>query len=457
MVNLPPLLARALPLLDAFEAAGHTIHFVGGCVRDLLLGASIHDVDLATSARPEDSAAVLSSIGLRPLMVGARFGTVAAHFRGETYEITTYRCAEVYPEHGRHPVVSFGDRIEDDLERRDLSINAMAMTSRGELIDPFGGQRALTERRLEVPGGGYDATISIFHDDPLRILRVARFLARLGFDPTEDTTLAAAACVQDLRTISAERVRMELEKTLAAPCCDRGLLWLDRIGALRVVLPDVPSVDAGWLAAAVARAREAALGWSVVASRLDLPEAPAPPRGAPRASADAARAAAVHLQRLFRLSSTEMQRIACVGCPELTREVLGGPVEMERLRRWDDAAGGHALDQLRLLIVLAPDDPALAADVERWSRALEEARAAGPVTPVLPHRLGNAIVAQHPKLVGARLGAAIAALRDAIFRGELPNPPSMEASLRFVAGWIAWAEAAAPSDDEANPRVAPED
>ena len=176
-----PRFAPFEELFDAFAADGFEIVFVGGCVRDLVMEKDeIGDIDLATSAPPSETKRVLKASGFRAIPLGEKFGTITTMVGDVTVEITTYRVGELYEHGSRHPVVRFGTDLKEDLVRRDLSINAMAMHRDGTIVDPFDGQRAIRERTLEVPGGGYEETISILRDDPLRLLRTARLRLLFG-------------------------------------------------------------------------------------------------------------------------------------------------------------------------------------------------------------------------------------------------------------------------------------
>jgi tRNA nucleotidyltransferase/poly(A) polymerase len=434
IVSLPDRLARVTPLMRAFEDAGHAIHFVGGCVRDLLLDptAPLPDIDLATSARPEASAEVLASMRLKPILIGARFGTVAVHYRGTLLEITTYRAKETYPSVGRHPEVIWGDDVVEDLKRRDLSINAMAMNADGTLIDPWAGQEALRARVLEVPGGGLAHTETIFRDDPLRILRVARFFARLGFVPTEATTEAAARTAPELTTISKERVRAELDKTWAATHVREAAAWLVTTGALRTVAPELHETTLGRLPEQLHVARQHGLGWAVLGRHMaDAIE----PSRAPEPS-ELDRAADL-LQHEFRFSVADRRATRTWMDPWVTSARLAEEPTLESLRRWEDAAGEHAARQAWLWYALAPGDPWVRERVEVWTQALADAQAEhGPLAPSLPHKLGALLAASIPGLRGASLGEALRAVREAVLRGDLPNPPSVDACVEVARGVI---------------------
>ncbi|KKL66665.1 hypothetical protein LCGC14_2142730, partial [marine sediment metagenome] len=225
-------------LFQAFNNAGHSLFEVGGCVRDRLMGVEPNDMDFATSALPKETIEILTSAGLASYPIGIEFGTVQTILDGEKVEITTFRCSESYTKGDRKPSVVFGDSIESDLARRDLTFNALARRSDGSIIDPFGGEADLANGIIRTPG---DPNIA-FTDDPLRILRAARFVAR-GMGEIEQMTLNAMCVHKELvLELSAERVFEEITKLLMAKHPVLGLRALDATGLLRVLFPELEPV-----------------------------------------------------------------------------------------------------------------------------------------------------------------------------------------------------------------------
>ena len=195
---------------------GYRAHPVGGCVRDLLLGRQPEDWDVATSARPEQ---VMALFG-HTVATGIRHGTVTVLLEGGKAEVTTFRREEGYADR-RHPDrVTFDAGLLEDLSRRDFTMNAMALDSDGGLIDPFGGQADLAQKKIRCVGTACDR----FSEDALRMLRAVRFSAQLGFEIEPVTAAAVTACAALAAHISAERVRSEVEKTILAPWPGRGVL-----------------------------------------------------------------------------------------------------------------------------------------------------------------------------------------------------------------------------------------
>lgn len=226
-------------LFEIFVKAGHELYLVGGAVRDHLLGmplAALDDLDFATSAMPADSARILRAAKLPVFTVGSRFGTVGSILtrgtRRREIQVTTYR-GEVYTNGSRKPQVTYGRDLESDLARRDFSINAMAMTAHGHVIDPFGGERDLRQQTLRTVG---DPAV-IFREDPLRTLRAARFIATLRMQPETGLTDIVRDASHEILTVSRERWLMEMNKILAAEAAADGLEFLAATGLLAHLWP----------------------------------------------------------------------------------------------------------------------------------------------------------------------------------------------------------------------------
>ena len=230
----------AKELGDRFQAAGHELYLVGGVVRDLVMGRLVPDADadFATDASPAETSRILRGWAEAQYLVGVRFGTVGARRRGRTLEITTFR-EERYPEDERKPAVTFAKDIETDLSRRDFSINAMAIRlPDGQFVDPFEGVKDLAAKRLDTPLGPEIA----FSDDPLRMLRAARFVSQLGVVPAPRVIEAIRRMRERLRIVSAERIREELDKLLLGEGPAKGLGLLVDTGLSDEFLPELSAL-----------------------------------------------------------------------------------------------------------------------------------------------------------------------------------------------------------------------
>jgi poly(A) polymerase len=256
-----PVLRELVPLAERFHAAGHRLYLVGGTVRDLLVasGRTDFDLDLTTDARPPEIRACLEGWADAIWAQGEKFGTIGANKvnpeTGETrpYEITTFR-AEAYTDDSRKPHVVFADEIEVDLSRRDFTVNAMALEltaavdgaagASGDgpamptLVDPFNGAVDLVTKTLRTPLG---PKVS-FSDDPLRMLRAARFIARYQLQPTDELVAAVKEMATRLQIVSAERIRDELDKLMVVDHPTAGLWFLIENGLADEFLPELPAM-----------------------------------------------------------------------------------------------------------------------------------------------------------------------------------------------------------------------
>ena len=223
-------------LAQAFADAERQLFLVGGSVRDLLLGHHAADLDFTTDALPQETLKIGEAAGASSTYtVGERFGTVGLVFDEQVIEITTFR-SESYPTSDRRPVVEFGDSIDGDLSRRDFTINAIAVdTVTGALIDPFGGRHHLEQQIIEAVGDAPER----FAEDPLRILRAARFAAQLGFDIEPDTREAMSQLAYRLPDISTERIAAELNRLLLGIAPSNGMQLIRETGVLQYTIPEL--------------------------------------------------------------------------------------------------------------------------------------------------------------------------------------------------------------------------
>jgi len=239
LVEIAPVVDRLAAL---FTRAGHALFLVGGSVRDALLGRLGHDLDFTTSARPDDIEALLRKFARAVWTIGKEYGTVGCRVSDGSgtwvIEVTTFR-SDAYPDDSRKPEVVFGDTVEGDLARRDFTVNAMAVSLPDKtFVDPYGGLADLAARVLRTPSG---PEVS-FSDDPLRMMRAARFAAQLRFRPEPDVVAAMRAMADRLSIVSTERIRDELARLV---CSDHPRVGLDLLvgtGLADRVLPELPAL-----------------------------------------------------------------------------------------------------------------------------------------------------------------------------------------------------------------------
>lgn len=213
--TLPSEFQKALPVLEKIKTAGYEAYFVGGSVRDVLLKRPIHDVDIATSSYPEETKKIFN----RTVDIGIEHGTVLVLENGGEYEVTTFRTEDVYVDYRRPKTVFFVRSLDEDLKRRDFTVNAFALDETGQVIDKFGGLEDLEKKLLRAVGNPAER----FNEDALRIMRGFRFAASLDFTIEPQTFLAMKEHAPLLEKISVERSFIEFDKLLTAPHWKKGL------------------------------------------------------------------------------------------------------------------------------------------------------------------------------------------------------------------------------------------
>jgi poly(A) polymerase len=231
------------PLAERFSDAGHRLYLVGGVVRDLLADRPVterNDLDLTTDALPAEVKRIVGPVATSVWTQGEKFGTIGCTIGGETFEITTHR-AEAYHPDSRRPEVTFSTEIDADLSRRDFTVNAMALevtSADPTLIDPFDGVTDLYNKVLRTPIEPAES----FSDDPLRMMRAARFIASFELEPVPELVRAVASMTDRLEIVSAERIRDELCKLVVVPDPSAGLWFLHDSGLADVFLPELPAM-----------------------------------------------------------------------------------------------------------------------------------------------------------------------------------------------------------------------
>jgi poly(A) polymerase len=240
LLEASPFASVARELGERFAAAGNQLYLVGGTVRDALLERSSYDIDFTTDAEPGRILEIVKKGGWDDgvWLQGVRYGTVGVRKGALRLEITTFR-SDVYRDDSRNPEVTFGRSIEEDLARRDFTVNAMAVRlPDGRFIDPHGGLADIANRRLRTPS----SPATSFEDDPLRMLRAARFVSQLELVPTPETVAAITKRVGRLEIVSRERIRDELEKLLLGRAPGKGLWLVVRTGLANHFLPELPAL-----------------------------------------------------------------------------------------------------------------------------------------------------------------------------------------------------------------------
>lgn len=399
--RLDRVLAQVEPTARRFRDAGFRLYLVGGIVRDLWLGLDSHDLDFATGARPGTIRELLADGADALWTQGEKFGTIGARIGDADWEVTTFR-REIYVPESRKPVVEFGDDLEVDLSRRDFTINAMAIDAvSGELIDPFGGQADLLAKRLVTP---LDPIVS-FSDDPLRVMRAARFADRFDLEFSTELEVAAAQLADRMAIVSRERVHDELQKLFSLDVIERGLGFLDRTGVLATVLPEATAQGIE-LAAAVSSAVAGVMPWWV---RLAALLAPTSTQWGGTTELTAALGSLRCSTETIRAAKTTVSGAGLLG----TMATSGAPISVPDLRRWV-AATAPWEDEAFGLAAAAGVDTAAIGSVYHRAAAVEDLRDLSvPID-------GARIMALTSLPPGPKIGEVIEALRaERIERGPL--------------------------------------
>ena len=408
--RLAPVREEARELAERFAARGYRIYLVGGVVRDGLLGLPLDaafDLDLTTDAQPEAVKSILDGWADALWTQGERFGTIGARRGDRRIEITTHRQERYLPD-SRKPEVVFADAIEADLSRRDFTINAMAVeVPSGELVDPFDGAADLVARRLRTPLDPEDT----FSDDPIRMLRAARFLAQLNLAADPALVAAITAMADRLSIVAHERIGDELDRLLALPDPGPGFELLFETGLAERVLGPV-----GDKAAALERL--ALVGDDPITRLAAL-------------LADAGTSEEVRAALTERRATSAVSRAVSAVLTSARQAVEQPPQTFPELRRWVVAAGPH-LDKAVILATALGAVSTLTADTAALVEA--EPDLGGP--PVLD---GAEIMALLGLETGPDVGTAVEELR----RHRLDSGPLTPDEAR--AHLLAWSDSLSAS------------
>ena len=402
------LCAAVSPVADRFLANGFRLYLVGGVVRDRLLGVdSTPDLDLTTDAPPDRIRELVDGVADAVWFQGERFGTVGMRLGDMTMEITTHR-AEAYMGDSRKPVVRFSTDLYEDLARRDFTVNAIAVeVAERSLHDPHDGRADLRRRILRTPLSPEES----FSDDPLRMLRAARFVARYGLVPVEGLVGAARSLVGRMAIVSAERIRDEFFRLLEVEDPSIGIHLLEEIGLLDGLLPEVAALDVG--------ERNRAL--EVVATATDDPVL--------RLAVLAQSAGGMALRLVdLRLSGTDARRIAALvdGADRIAEGSADGSWSDEEVRRLAVAVGPSLDPVLDFVGLVGVETGDLVAVAERLG-------AVGEFDDLGPTLDGDAVMVLLDLSAGPEVGEALSWLVDLRLREGRVAPD--EAATRLTDWW----------------------
>ena len=443
------------PLFDAFQNAGFQLYAVGGCVRDWVLGKCPKDIDFTTDAVPEQTKQVLADNGYRVFPIGELFGTIATVIGRKNYEITTFRVKESYTRGSRHPIVCYGRELERDLERRDLTINAMAADQHGHIIDPFDGLGDLEKHILRVPRSSYAQSLEIFGDDPLRMLRLARFKARLQFDAADEATQAAKDMAGAILSVSHERWFSEIDGLLRAPSPKDGISWLMETGVWQLIFPEmVPMPQYCRTAVSLSGQPLLAEGADLMTQTLDLLKAAATQNPTPDESGILWAALCHHLgtptaihgewtaKVTDMLAHQVMQRLKVSNAhAETVTKLLtllpNGEPTYRKARELVISLHKHfhmwcSFQRARLSILCPTAQQAEAERLDRWLTAMSEWSHAPETAEIqLPRTLSQALT-QNLGVRGKTLGLCITMCREAILDEHIREDAALETFVTWV-------------------------
>ncbi len=457
-------------LIGIFRAAGKPLYLVGGAVRDRLRGIEAKDLDYATAATPSETKDILRRGGLPVIPIGEAFGTIATLIPAETagdpqrVEITTFRTAESYRKGSRKPQVSFGQSLELDLGRRDFTVNAMALDDAGQLVDPFGGERHLKEKVLVTPSPAAE----IFADDPLRMLRAARFISQLGFAPAPEVRQAVEERAGDILTVSRERWKQELDKLLIGDRAAAGLAFLGQTGLLSFLLPEMHAMllltgkPQGrlhskdiWehtLKVVEGSPQKSPVRWSALLHDVAKPQTRSEKNGEVHFLHHAELGAEIFdgVAERLRFGREERRRVRFLIAAHLRPNLYQSTWSDSAVRRLAEDAGDYLDDLLALskADITSANPTRVAAglaNVNALGARIEGLRQAAALTPKLPKGLGT-LIAEH---FGLSLGPEIGRLRDllleAIREGKLQSGQPPEHYLDYLKASLGEAAAASPA------------
>ncbi len=251
--------------LQLFNAQGYQAYLVGGTVRDFLLGHAIKDLDVTTSATPKQVVTLFPDA----IPTGIKYGTVTVKFKGQYIEVTTFRSESDYLDYRRPSVVKYSESLEEDLSRRDFTINALAMDADGGIFDYHEGRKALTNRIICTVGVPQER----FREDPLRMLRAIRFIAQLGFQIEENSWTELKNSAPFLRHVAVERVKMEMDRILDSPYVEEGIEMLFASGLLewlpRIALTELGTLDGKQLSRLIGQSENIITRWYLLLHLLN--------------------------------------------------------------------------------------------------------------------------------------------------------------------------------------------
>ncbi|MBI4832289.1 MAG: HD domain-containing protein [Candidatus Lindowbacteria bacterium] len=440
-----------LRVFEAFEVEGVRVYLVGGTVREILRGCveGLSDFDFATPTSAEETARILRKAGLRPIPIGMQFGTVGAIAGGLKVDITTFRRSEEYEPRSRHPQVDFGGTIEEDLRRRDFCMNAIAMTKSGEIIDPFEGMKDIENKHISVPGNGE----KIFSDDPLRLLRAARFVSQLGYSVVHSVKKTASRMAFLITAVSRERWKMEMDKLLMGDNVHRGLEYMLESGLMAFMMPEL-TVLRGFnqtdeyhhkdvwehtKRALKASVRELDIRWATLFHDIGKPYTKSIEDGHVHFYHHevVGEMLARSIMFRFKFSNEQRKRVSALVLKHMRPNMYDDDWSDSAVRRLAKDAEGYIFELINLsradITSMRPETVRRGlARLDKLERRTRQVLEEDSKQPPLPKGMGNAIMAQFGISEGPQVGTYMTRLHKAVEEGTLEPGREFEYYLKFL-------------------------
>ena len=438
-------------IFDVFEREGVEVYLVGGTVREILRGCldNLNDFDFATPTSAEDTMNILRKARIKPIPIGIAFGTVGAMLDGTRADITTFRRSEDYKSRSRHPDVEFGGTIEEDLQRRDFCMNAIAMKKSGELIDPYDGAADIEKGIISVPAD----PAQTFSDDPLRLLRAARFVSQLGYKVDSTTRKVARKMAFLITAVSRERWKMEMDKLLMGDDVDRGLQYLYDSNLLSFMMPELTVLEGFaqndefhhkdvWehtKRALKASVKQADIRWALLLHDIGKPYTKTIENGKVHFYHHEVVGEILARSIMFRLrfSGEQRKKISTLIFNHMRPNMYGEDWNDSAVRRLAKNLRGHVFDLIDLsradITSMRPETVRRGLErLDRLRERMEYVLAEDAKQPPLPKGLGNAIMERFEIAEGPEVGRRIALLNKEIDEGRLEAGQDFEYYLEFL-------------------------
>jgi len=442
---------HVMRIFEIFERESVQIYLVGGTVREILRGQveNLNDFDFATPTSAEETTKILKKARIRPIPLGIAFGTVGAVLKDTKIDITTFRRSEEYRSRSRHPAVEFGGTIEEDLQRRDFCMNAIAMTKSGDLIDPYDGRGDIEKKLISVPADAARA----FSDDPLRLLRAARFVSQIGYTIAPDVVKTARKMAFLITAVSRERWKMEMDKLLTGDDVDLGLQYLLESDLLTFMIPEL-TVLKGFKQddeyhhkdvwehtkrALKASVRETDVRWALLLHDIGKPYTKSIEDGKVHFYHHEVVGETLARSIMFRLrfSNEQRKKVSTLIFNHMRPNMYDDDWNDSAVRRLTKNMRGHVFDLINLsradITSMRPETVRRGLErLDKLQRRVERLLEEDSRQPPLPKGMGNAIMDRFGIDAGPQVGKYMARLNKAIDEGELEPGQAYEYYLEYL-------------------------